>query len=561
MRRNRFPEMSSHQYWLEGTGIDERALVAAYEAALTIASELDFEPVLQRIVDLARALVDAKYGALSVTDLNGHITLFITSGLTAEERDRIGPVPEGKGLLGELAHRRLPLLIPDMSLDSRSVGFPPDHPPMTSLLGVPVLLAHRTVGNLYLSDRIDGQPFSQADLDVVQVLANHAAAAVDRSTLYRQVEQGRSAAEEQRDQLRSILDNLPTAVSIISNHDGQAELANSGALDILVGPGAPAGTLPTYPRDYSFEREDGQPIPPASRPAARALAGEVIRNQQLIVRRRDGDTIPVLVQAGPLRDAAGGINRAVVVIQDITRLREAEQLKDDFISLVSHELRTPITAVYGGAHLLLQQEDQIDPETRREILTDIVSESDRLNQMLENLISLSLIQAGRMEPDTEPVLLEPVANAVVRQVAPHSPGHVLVVSIDPSTPPVEADPQQLSQILRNLYENAVKYSPDGGQITTSADYDSASVTINVADQGLGIEPDHVADLFERFRRPGAPPTVRGMGLGLYLCRHLVEAQGGLIDASSPGPGQGSVFSVTLPIARGWHTDNGGDTNS
>ncbi len=550
--------MVNQQNSLDGNGIDERALVAAYEAALTIASELDFESVLQRIVDLARALVDAKYGALSVTDLNGKITLFITSGLTPDERNRIGPLPEGHGLLGELAKRRLPLLIPDMSLDSRSVGFPPDHPPMTSLLGVPVLLAHRTVGNLYLSDRIDGKPFTRADLDVVQVLANHAAAAVDRSTLYRQVEQGRSAAEEQRDQLRSILDNLPTAVSIVSNQDGQVELANSGALEALIGPGAPAGTLPTYERDYRFEREDGQPLPLPSTPSARALKGDVIRNQQLIVRRRDGNAIPVLVQAGPLRDAAGIINRAVVVIQDITRLREAEQLKDDFISLVSHELRTPITAIYGGAHLLQQQEAQIEPKTRREILSDIVSESDRLNQMLENLISLSLIQAGRMEPDTEPVLLEPVANAVARQVAPHAPDHELVVAIDPTTPPVEADPQQLSQILRNLYENAVKYSPDGGQVTTSAEFDSASVTLHVTDQGLGIEKEHVADLFERFRRPGAPPTVRGMGLGLYLCRHLVEAQGGLIDAASPGPGKGSVFSVTLPIARGWHVESNGE---
>jgi signal transduction histidine kinase len=531
--------------------ITDRALLAAYEASLAVASEINVESLLQRIVDLARGLVDARYAALGVINIDGRIESFFTSGLSPEERAAIGPVPVGLGLLGALARSREPILVPVIQDDPRSAGFPPHHPPMRTMLGVPILLWERNVGNLYLCDRSDGRPFDVQDQTVVQVLAGHAAAAIDRATLYRQLEQSRRGAEEQRDQLRSILDNLPSAVIIQSSIDLQIELANNAAVSMMLGDVRPAGTLPVYGRDFAFLQKDGAELPFDRQPGIRALRGEVIRNQQLIIRQGDGQASPVLVQAGPLRDSSGGISRAVVVIQDVTKLREAEQLKDDFISLVSHELRTPITAVYGGAHLLLNQGDTLSEETCRDLLNDIMVESERLNQMLANLLGLTSVKAGRMEPSTEPVLLEPLSRKVAADINKRSDRHQLTVDISPYIPPVEADPNHLEQVLRNLFENAVKYSPDGGTIQTSATTDGQMVRINITDPGVGIAPEHVGSLFERFRRPGAPATIRGMGLGLYLSRHMVEAQGGTISATSAGPGKGATFSITLPIATGW----------
>jgi signal transduction histidine kinase len=261
--------------------------------------------------------------------------------------------------------------------------------------------------------------------------------------------------------------------------------------------------------------------------------------------------LPILVQAAPLRDRDGAIARAVVVLQDITRLREAEQLKDDFLSLISHEFRTPLTAIHGGAHLLASQGDELDGTTRRELLDDIVTESGRLDRMLANLLSLAEIMAGRLEPNTEPLLIAPLARAVAAEVGSRSPDHTFVVDIPGDLPPAEGDPALLSQVLRNLYENAVKYSRGGGPVHTSATWDGERVTIRVTDEGVGIAAEHVPHVFERFRRPGADPTVRGMGLGLYLSRFLVEAQGGKIGADSPGPGLGATFSVVLNVARGW----------
>lgn len=535
---------------LQAATANDLVLIATYEAALAVASELELGSVLQRIVDLARTVVPAGYAALGVSDEYGRIEQFITSGLTTEERTAIGPIPEGHGLLGELIRERVPLLVPDIAAHPRSVGFPPNHPPMRSLLGTPILLGERVLGNLYLTERLEGEGFNEDDLAAVQILAAHAAAAIDRAHLYRQVEIGRTRAEEQRDQLRVILDSLPSGV-MIGGADGAMELANTSALDMIFGNQPPSGTLPMYGRDFQMLQPDGAPLPASERPVNRALRGETVRNRQLLLESGDGSRLPILVQAAPLRSAAGTIDRAVVVMQDVTRLREAEQLKDDFLSLISHEVRTPLTAIHGGAYMLANQGRMLDEETRSELLADIVVESQRLERMLTNLLGLTAIMAGRFVANTEPVLIGPLARQVAAEVAERSPNHTFAVDVPNDLQAAECDPALLGQVLRNLYENAVKYSPHGGEIRTSASLEDKAITIRIADQGIGIAPDQVGRVFERFHRAGADSTVRGMGLGLYLSRSLVEAQGGRIEASSPGLGQGATFSVTLPVARDW----------
>jgi PAS domain S-box-containing protein len=539
---------------LSGLAAQEHPLVAIYEAALVVASELDLETVLQRIVDVGREVVHAHYGALGVADDQGHIVQFLTSGITPEQRAALGDLPHGRGLLGALIRERTPLLVPDIAADPRSVGFPPNHPPMRTLLGTPILLGDQVLGDLYLTDRLDEQPFTEEDLAAVQLRAAHGATAIDRARLFHQVIESRQRAEEQRDQLRDILDNLPSAVMIQAPPDGHVELANTGTIELIFGASSPIGLVPNYGRDFRILRADGTPIPNSHRPGLRALRGEVLRNKQFVLERWDGSRLPVLVQTAPLRDARGEISRAVVVFQDITRLREAEQLKDDFISLISHELRTPLTAIHGGARLLADQRDVLDEETQHDLLADIVTESERLDRMLSNMLSLTAIQAGHLEANTEPVLIAPLARRVEAEVATRAPRHAFVTDVAEDTPPVEADPALLPQVMRNLYENAVKYSPDGGEIRTSTSVIGDRVRIEVTDQGVGIAPEHVPHVFERFRRPGADPTVRGMGLGLYLSRALINAQGGAISVESPGPGQGATFAVVLPIAAGWSDD-------
>lgn len=530
---------------------DDHRLIAAYEAALAVASEVTPEAVLQRIVDVARQVGSARYAALGVSGSDGRLAQFITSGISAEERAAIGPLPEGHGLLGELIREREPIMVDEIAADRRSIGFPPNHPPMTSFLGVPILLGNRPLGNLYLTDRVDGKPFNSQDREAVQILAAHAASAIDRSFLYGKL-------REQRDRLRTILDSLPAGVVIISGTDAEIHFANAAFVEIALGRMRPPGILPTYGRDFTLHRADGLPLPADERPGARALRGESVLNAQLLLTRSSGVSLPVSVHAAPLHDDVSGVLEAVLVVQDVTQLRQAEQIKDDFLSLISHEFRTPLTAIHGGAHLLADAETSLDPKTRRELLGDVVAESDRLDRMLKNLLTLSSVMAGRLSVETEPVLLGPLARRVSREVAARAPGHQFDVDLPPDTPAVEGDPSLISQVLRNLYENSVKYSPSGGRILTTARKDDGEVLLDVSDEGLGIAREHLPFVFERFNRAGADPAVRGMGLGLYLSRFLIAAQGGTISVTSPGPGKGTTFTVSLPVARGWDMSTSDD---
>jgi signal transduction histidine kinase len=337
-------------------------------------------------------------------------------------------------------------------------------------------------------------------------------------------------------------------VLIYSQPDARIEMSNETARAFVRGTpnerDVPLAALP-----YRLSTLEGELLAVEDYPSRRALRGESIRNAQLVMERLDGTRFPVFVQAQPLRDAEGEIVQAVVVFQDITRLREAEQLKDDFLSLISHEFRTPLTAINGGATLLANAGDAIDRETRAELLNDIVTESKKLEQMLSNMLSVAAIMAGRVTPLAEPMLIEPIARRTSAEVAASAPNHRFVIQIETELPAAEGDAELLVQVMRNLYENAVKYSPQGGTVLTTAESDGRCVHVHVHDNGIGLAPEAVPNLFQRFRRAGSDPTIRGMGLGLYLSRMLIEAQGGSIRASSPGPGKGSTFTISLPIIR------------
>jgi PAS domain S-box-containing protein len=406
------------------------------------------------------------------------------------------------------------------------------------------VIAHDGDDSYVLEANRDATESKRAEEERARVMAQEAAARAEAA-----------AAAAERDRLHEILSRLPSGVYIVQSSDRSLTFANSPFRDLIEMPGTAGDQSPGYGRDFSFLRADGTPLPVNERPGLRAMQGERVYNQQLLLERKDGSLVPITAHAAPLGADIFGSTHAIVVIQDVAQLRQAEQLKDDFLALVSHEFRTPLTAIHGGAHLLSNAGDSLDDETKRELLADVVAESERLDRMLGNMLSLANVMAGRLPVVTEPVLLAPLARRAAEAISNRSPLHAFFVDIPANFPPVEADPDLLDQVIRNLYENAVKYAPAGGPIRTTASHDGESVTITITDTGIGIAPEHVDTVFERFRRVGGDPRVRGMGLGLYLSRHLVEAQGGHIWVTSPGPGLGASFSVTLGIARDWSDDD------
>jgi len=206
-------------------------LYALHEASLSLTAELSQEAVLQKVVDLSCRLVRARYGALGVLDENGSIQSLITSGMTPEERVRIGALPQGRGLLGAVLQEKRPIRVADIRKDPRSVGFPPHHPPMKSFLGVPVISKGEVLGNLYLADKEDGGEFSAEDEELLTMFATQAAIAIENARLYAQVQTLATLTERERI-AREIHDSLAQVLTYVhTKSQAVGELLRRGDLE------------------------------------------------------------------------------------------------------------------------------------------------------------------------------------------------------------------------------------------------------------------------------------------------------------------------------------------
>jgi two-component system phosphate regulon sensor histidine kinase PhoR len=225
-------------------------------------------------------------------------------------------------------------------------------------------------------------------------------------------------------------------------------------------------------------------------------------------------------------------------------------LKDEFIAIVSHELRTPLSSVYGAAATLQQR--QLDEEVRNSLLSIIYRESDRLARLVDDVLWVSRLESGRVETAIARCDATELATEAVHAAEAHLPdGFTLEFTCAPSLPPLAADGQKLRQVLANIIENAVKYSPDGGRIEVNVEQRNGSVVFAVRDEGLGIPADEQSRIFEKFHRldPNLTRGVSGTGLGLYICRELIRQMNGTIAVSS-AEGKGSTFTIELPSADG-----------
>jgi two-component system phosphate regulon sensor histidine kinase PhoR len=233
----------------------------------------------------------------------------------------------------------------------------------------------------------------------------------------------------------------------------------------------------------------------------------------------------------------------------LDRLREFDRMKDEFIAVISHELRTPLTSVYGAA--LTLQKREVDDEMRAALLTIVSDEAGRLARLLDDALSASRLHADRETFDIAPIDGAEVARAVVEAAGQRLPEGVTVELIPPTElPDIAADPDKLRQVLVNLIENAIKYSPDGGRIEIRMEPAGSFVRFSVRDEGLGIPREEQSRVFDRFYRvdPNMTQGVGGTGLGLYICRELVERMGGRIWVDSQEKA-GSTFTFELPTAR------------
>ena len=261
----------------------------------------------------------------------------------------------------------------------------------------------------------------------------------------------------------------------------------------------------------------------------------------------NGKRVSVEINFAPLFDREGRLVNIIANVRDITRFREADEMKSTFISVVSHELKTPVALIKGYASTLRRQDAHWDQQTLRDSLQVIEEESDRLAELIDNLLDASRVQAGNFRLARVELDIDQLVTKVVSKFQPQAKGHRLIADVPSDLPLVNADEARITQVISNLISNAIKYSPEGTEVRATGSVTPKEVIITVHDQGPGIPPEEQAQLFMRFYRADNAATrkTQGAGLGLYLSKAIVEAHGGRIWVESDGK-HGSHFSFSLP---------------
>ena len=396
-----------------------------------------------------------------------------------------------------------------------------------SYVTVPLSARGEVFGSVTLVTAESGRIYGDEDAALAQELARHAAAAIDNARLY--------AESERRSRAARALEAVGDGVVLV-DREGVIRLWNTAATTITGL--SEAETLGRAIEDVVQGWGEIAPlIPVASKP------GEPVR----------AETVPVEFGNRELWLSGSGVGfeeGTVYAFRDLTEEKALEELKADFVATVSHELRTPLAAIYGSAQTIRRTDIELDAEIRDQLLGVIASESDRLGTIVNDLLV-----AGRLDADQLPVTVEQcdpaeLAATVVESARTHLPENVeLELRVQERTPRVVADPGQLHQVLVNLLDNAIKYSPEGGPVLLSVANGDAAIRFEIVDTGLGIPASEHRRIFEKFYRldPDMTRGIGGTGLGLYICRELVRRMDGKIWVESK-PGEGSTFFVELPAA-------------
>jgi signal transduction histidine kinase len=349
------------------------------------------------------------------------------------------------------------------------------------------------------------------------------------------------AAQQQRQQLQAIIDALADPVCVF-DADWRVMLVNQRLIQIL-------GLPPDIVGRHATELDDLVP--------GRFVQLETSERLSSLEQRARADAVDEVTVGDPpriFRRAASGVydggSRPLAYIflyHDITPLREVERLKDEFLAAVSHDLRSPLHHIKGYTTTLLRQDVAWEPAVQRRFLTVIDRECDRMTRIVGNLLDLSRLEAGDAAWLSPAVCdLATIVAGAVERVPEATVAHTIRVDLPAALPPIQGDARWLEQLVVNLLDNAVKFSPEGTPITVAVRPAEGGLLLEVADAGIGIAPEHLTAIFARFYRVPNRHRVRGSGLGLALCQRIATAHGGRIWAESQ-PDRGSTFRVWLPV--------------
>ena len=501
------------------------------EIGRAITQELDLDKLLARILNISVEMLAGQAGLISLRGEEGGWTIGTSHGIPSTFLNYLDPLLKAIPDQEDPAKFELPQINNLLKEVTRvaSLGF-------LDGVGLPLVYRHRVVGMIFIFRKYSGR-FSGNDRALLQSFADQAAIAVRNAQFYTQIRR-----EKQR--MDSLLDSAADGILIL-NPDTTIERCNP-AFENLSGVANTEILGQKHVEVISWTHVEsgiqldqaiaqGWPLTPH---ATLYVEGDL--------ERQDRRPVPVGITYVPLLSPEGQLMNIVATVRDISHFREADEIKSTFISVVSHELKTPVALIKGYVGTLRREDVTWDRAVVQDSLAVIEDEADRLTELIENLLDATRLQSGTLSLNRTDLTLKLTAERVVERFTIQAPNHRFVVDFPDDFPVILGDEDRLEQVLYNLFSNAVKYSPDGGEIHLSAQVRVEQVIVCVSDQGPGIAPGDIPYIFDRFyRAPEASKRTKGTGLGLFLSRAVVEAHGGRIWVD-PMPDQGARICFSLP---------------
>jgi len=373
-------------------------------------------------------------------------------------------------------------------------------------------------------------------------------AAIDVTTRAREAgvrEQLLLKREDERSWLLTVIERSPVGILLFETDGGEERVtANRRAAELLGHAVDPRRARRVVAGRLS--RADGTPVPFEQLPSSRAMRGERVTMEEALLRRLDGSRIPIVISAGPILDAAGRHAGAIVTFDDISPFKEIERMREQWTSLITHDLRQPITSISGFASVLADHPDL--PAHLRSKVVHIVAAAKRLGRMTADLLEASRLESNQLALERQPTDLAVLVGEVVERLAGELQDHPVEVEQHDPLPVLSIDPERFEQVLGNLLSNAAKYSPPGAAIRLDLQRHDDEAIVGITNEGAGLTAEELGTIFRRFQRTDAArrSRIRGLGLGLYIARGLVEAHGGRIWAETE-PGRSVTFRVALPL--------------
>jgi len=513
------------------------------EATALLTSSLELDRTLQRLTELAVPLL-ADWCAISMlVEETGEIEQLVVAHQDPERRrwaeemrehSRTIRIDDEFDLTAQVIRTAEPVFlreVPQELLDEAVRRDPNtaralEEISIRSAITVPLLAGERTFGALTLV--AEERELQDSDFELAQELAARAAIAVENARLYREAERRAEAALA----LAYVGDGV-----VLLDQDGRVRFWNSAAAAI------------TGIREVdAVGRHPAELVPKWQELTQLAELADAAAPE-----RARSVTVPIETPSGDRWVAVTGVafdEGVVYALRDVSDEQALERARSDFVATASHELRTPLAAVYGAARTLRRTDIEIPGEQRDRFLEIIVSETERLTAIVSQILLAGQLEEGRVDVTTTETDLAPLAESVLDSTRLRAPEQIeLRLEQNGDRAVALADEDKLRQVLVNLLDNAIKYSPDGGEVTVELNGGHGRVRLAVRDRGLGIPPGEEERIFEKFYRldPALTRGVGGSGLGLFISRELVSRMGGSLTVRSQ-PGEGAAFVVDLPAA-------------